>query len=84
MERTTISLEEAARLELAGAWNRLMLARRAVEDFRGEHGVDESVSPDLRWSLERQQHALQVELDDAQRQHMKAKTEFVRLRRLRP
>ena len=81
-ERVQIDLEEAARLELQGAWHRLFLAKRALQFFLSERNPDDT-TPELRKSLDRELNGLEVEVDAAQRAHAAAKQEFIRLRRLR-
>ena len=54
------------------------LAHPPLETFRNDQGLDESVH--LGASLERQRHALEVELDDAQRLHENCKAEYARAR----
>ncbi len=67
--RETISLEQKGMVE--GAKQRLAHAQQALADFELEHD-GQVVSPELRASLERERHLLDVELDEAQRQYAKA------------
>ncbi len=76
--REIISLQESARLELAGAAQRLAIAKQALADFVSEHGDGDAVSKELRESLERERAALEIELDDAQRQHVHCQSEYAR------
>jgi len=74
--RKIISLEESACLELAGAAQRLAIAKQAVADFLIEHGTDYAASPEMRESLERERAMLETELDAARRQHEHCQREY--------
>jgi len=78
MSTRYVSLEESARLELAGAAQRLANAEQALADFVSEHGDGDAVSTDLRESLERQRAVLETELDAARRQHEHCQCEYAK------
>ena len=75
MSTRYISLSDEARLALSGAQQRLARAQQALTDFQLEHD-GQMVSPELRVSLERERHLLDVEHDEAERQCRKALKDF--------
>jgi hypothetical protein len=70
-----VSLADEAQLALSGAQQRLARAQQALRDFQLEHD-GQAVSSELRASLERERHLLDVELDEAERQCRKARKDF--------
>ncbi len=80
--RETISLAESARLELAGAGQRLRIAEQGLADFLSEHGDGDAVSGELRESFERQRAMLETEVDAARRQRNHASEEYSRCKTL--
>jgi hypothetical protein len=71
-----VSLADEARLVLSGAKQRLARAQQALADFQLEHDA-QVVSPELRASLERERHLLDIELDEAERQCRKALQDYI-------
>jgi len=67
MTQTYIGLLEAAKLELAGAEQRLRIATQTLEEFLADR-LGASLSPDLRQSLDHERASLECELDAARRQ----------------
>jgi hypothetical protein len=68
---TYISLRDEAQFGIAGAKKRMERAQQAVADFQLEHD-GQVISPELRLSMERERHLLDVELDESQRQFAKS------------
>jgi hypothetical protein len=60
------AIADEAQLAVAGARKRMERAQQALADFHLEHD-GQVLSPELRQSVERERHLLNVEVDEAVR-----------------